>query len=221
MDSSQTLTPSELRSTTPPPKRSEQLVGVHFTSPKKLGGRLTKKSKAVINRPDLALRRQELEKRINSLTSKPFQEPRKSDGEAGVTQYDLVHSDDIGTSTGDIYWEEHSDALENVSAEPDPVANDTSARRRGNELSDPNSTTQKLFSTWLLLIPAMVPHYLAYLKASQRRFGSNPDPAPFSCPMQTCPVNQSQVLCLYFDCKWFENTETWDETLMWLRIQTS
>ena len=202
MDPSQILPPPASRAT-PPPKRSDQLVGTHFTTPKKPGGRLKKKSKVVVSRPDLALKKKVLEERIHALTGQDDQGSSSSldvtvcvtpTGENVLEDLDVImdESDDRTVGHG------HTDIFTDSELTPTAPLIKEHAKRS----SVPNSASQRLFSTWLSLNSTLVPYYLTYLKASQRRLSSSPPPAEFSCPKNTCYVHQAPILCLYFDCQY-------------------
>ncbi|KAI0628590.1 hypothetical protein C8Q77DRAFT_1067705 [Trametes polyzona] len=64
----------------------------------------------------------------------------------------------------------------------------------------PDDDSQKLYGSWLALIPSLVPAYLGYMQAVQGRMGqSGFKQTEHSCPSGKCIVKESTILCLYFD----------------------
>ncbi|KAI0676695.1 hypothetical protein C8Q78DRAFT_960079 [Trametes maxima] len=61
----------------------------------------------------------------------------------------------------------------------------------------PDGVANKLYSTWLSLIPKLVPDYLSYVQAMQGRIGAQSTFQDISCPSGRCTLKSSSILCLY------------------------
>ena len=180
---------------TPPPrplKRSNQLVGVHFESPKRR--RPMRKDSAVVVRPGLARREQELSSRLNILLGKQ-QEPASS------TDKDSQLADSIDNSAGvpDDIEDVEELSVPEAGLDSTPVSSlydkQTPSRR-----TVPDDTAQQLYQSWLTLIPTLEDEYLSFMQRAQGRLGRPLQCEPPRCVSRRCVTKASQVQCLYADC---------------------
>ena len=176
---------------TPPPrpsKRSNQLVGVHFESPKRRRPWL--KDSQLVLRPGLARQELELTAKLNKML-----------GKIGTGEQSFPSLDSTDEQAGP----------ENA-REPSPtpptehVANsDTQERRFEDEPHTrrllPDEVAQRLYSNWLNLMPTLHAEYLAYLERTQGRLGRFRDDDHLDlCTSRLCTTKEASVQCLYFDC---------------------
>ncbi|KAI0707020.1 hypothetical protein C8Q76DRAFT_629548 [Earliella scabrosa] len=93
--------------------------------------------------------------------------------------------------------------MENANTEFDNVANaaiDGTPQKKARR-QHPDEAAERLYAAWLSLLPSLVPDYLVYLRAAQRRIGGASVNEEFSCQRQTCMVEATSITCLYFDLK--------------------
>lgn len=180
-------------STPPPraPKRSEQLVGAQFATPKKR--RPPRKDNVVVSRPDAALRQALLEKELREL-----KEPQPT----GVHPSEELPDEDVEMADAHSPPRSIDDKLDHdfpmhSSDLPADTANTVPPRR-----TQPDEESTKLYGSWLALIPSLLPAYLDYMKAAQGRMGQSCSPQPkFLCRSGKCEIKESAILCLHFDCE--------------------
>lgn len=65
----------------------------------------------------------------------------------------------------------------------------------------PDATTEKLYGSWLALVPTLVPNYLCYLQTSQARIGALPPSQQWACASITCSKKEYSILCLHSHCE--------------------
>ena len=94
--------------------------------------------------------------------------------------------------------------MENADADYDNVMQTTidATPHKKARRQHPDDAAQRLYTAWLSLIPSLVPEYLVYLRAAQRRIGGASVNEEFSCWRQTCMVEATSITCLYFDRKY-------------------
>ena len=172
-----------------PPKRSNQLVGVHFESPKRR--RPWRKDSELVVRPGLARQEQELTAKLNHMLGK-----LKTSGQ---TSSSTDSSDDL--------------AVPETSCQP-PLANPSTNPIATSDTQDydlehephprrilPDEVAQKLYSNWLQLIPSLLAEYLGYLEWAQGRQGRFRDDEQLElCTSGLCTTKETYVQCLHFDC---------------------
>lgn len=66
--------------------------------------------------------------------------------------------------------------------------------------TQPDQESQKLYNSWLALIPTLIPAYLGYMQDVQGRTGQ-PLEQQTSCRTGRCAMEESSILCLHFDCE--------------------
>ena len=175
-----------------PPKRSSQLVGVHFESPKRR--RPARKDSALVVRPGLAQREQELTARLDTLL-----------GKSKNIAEDFKHSDSI-YNTADVL-DDGEDAQEPAQpAVPESVfdsipVSSPHEKQTSTCRSVPSQTSQRLYDNWIALIPTLEDGYLSYMQRAQGRLGRQPPHVkPHHCGSRRCTTRTSPVQCLYTDC---------------------
>ena len=177
---------------TPPPrpaKRSNQRVGEHFESPRKK--RAPKKDSAIVVRPGLALRQQQLAAEINALLGTSSADDHSSEKEIlGSADRAIEHDDSADCP------EEHF-ILQEDSSHDDAVLSTMDKRPRRVV---PDAAAHRLYNNWLSLIPTLVDDYLAYMQQTQGRLGRSPALDTSSCSDGICPVKEFTIQCLHVDC---------------------
>lgn len=184
---------------TPPPrpsKRSNQLVGVHFESPKRRRPWL--KDSELILRPGLARQELELTAKLDNLLGK-FKAERKP-------SFSPDSKDD--------------QACPESVCEPPPtpptdhvVSSDIQENHFENQPHTrrllPDEVAQRLYNNWLHLVPTLKAEYLGYLERTQGRRGRLRDDHQLDlCTSRLCTAKETSVQCLYFDCSWYLLTVT-------------
>ena len=175
-----------------PPKRSSQLVGVHFESPKRR--RPLRKDSAIVVRPGLAQREQELSLRLNILLGKS-QEPASS------IAADSQPTDPIDNTAA---VRADSEDVEEF-AVPETVLDSTPVlplhdKQTPSRRLVPDDTAKRLYHSWLTLIPTLDDEYLSYMQRAQGRLGRPLQCEPRPCVSRRCVTRASEVQCLYADC---------------------
>ncbi len=165
-----------------PPERSQQPVGAQFSTPQKR--RPPRKDSVIVNRPGVALRQQRLTQELHALMeTEPACEPSSSQFAPTSVDDDVEMPDAEGTydnGTDDL----DSPAVENVISQGDS---------RPRRLL-PDTATEKLYATWLALVPTLIPAYLNYLQASQARIGQLPALRQWTCSSKACPRKEYTIL---------------------------
>ena len=179
-----------------PLKRSNQLVGVHFESPKRR--RPIRKDSTIVVRPGLAQREHELSSRLNVLLGRKCQEPAPSIDENPQFTQPIDYTVDV---LGDNEVVEVPAQL----AAPDTVldsapVSSTDEKQPRSRCSAPNEAAQRLYHNWLALIPTLEGEYLSYMQRAQGRLGRPLQYEPHHCVSRRCVTRASQVQCLYADC---------------------
>ncbi|OJT12711.1 hypothetical protein TRAPUB_10739 [Trametes pubescens] len=165
-----------------PPERSQQPVGAHFTTPQKR--RPPRKDSAIVNRPGVALRQQRLKEELHAL----METDEQSSNQSVPTSVDAdIEMPDVEDT--------HDDGAEDL----DPPAVDKSLPQDDSlpRRLLPDTATEKLYSTWLALVPTLVPAYLGYLQASQARIGQLPALRQWTCHSKVCLKKDYTILCLH------------------------
>ena len=179
-----------------PPKRSNQLVGVHFESPKRR--RPMRKDSALVVRPGLAQRENELTSRLDTLLGKnkgritsigeDFQPPESCGNDAGV----MGEGEDA----------EQPARLAMPENVLDPVVESSNEKQAPSRRVAP-SLVQRLYDNWLALIPTLEDAYLSYMQHAQGRLGRQSQGEPRHCVSRRCVAKSSPVQCLYADCTYW------------------
>ena len=202
MDSGYVLPPPQ----TPPrrpQRRDEQPVGQHFTTPQ--GRRAPRKHAEVVTRTNALVLRDRLAQELADLLHPPdAPTPGPSDSDPSslhgaaddltdseMTSEPILDSDIPGTtpSADDAMMQENHIEF---TAE--------TAASKGSRRLQPDEAARRLYSSWLALIPALMPNYLTYLQAAQRRTGGASGRfEPCHCIQQSCMLEVTSVTCLYFD----------------------
>ena len=181
--------------TTPPrrpPKRSDQLIGQHFESPKRR--RPWRKDSKPVARLGLALEAKELMAEvaeIHKLHASSHQSPRDPTPPQDLNQasYDKTPSS----------FDDPPDILcDNANVEADASHISDSNKLRPRRLF-PNESIDRLYSNWLVLIPTLVSNYLHYLKQTQGRLGRPLEVETKLCHRGICIPKESEIQCLHFD----------------------
>ncbi|OJT05110.1 hypothetical protein TRAPUB_4175, partial [Trametes pubescens] len=174
-----------------PPNRSEQPVGVQFATPKKR--RPPRKDATIVSRPDAALRQRVLEEELRKLKEAHSHSYHLGPHEEETEDVEMVDLEPPSRSADDT--EEHDSQPAQVVDDP-PQDPSTVLPRR----VQPDEDSQKLYGSWLALIPMLVPPYLQYMQDAQGRMGQPVfTQQKFSCPSGKCTVKESSILCLHFD----------------------
>ncbi len=181
---------------TPPARpslRSEQPVGAHFATPRKK--RAPWKDTAVVVRSDALLRRQELESQLQVLL-------REDEDDTGNDGMDGQSDEGTGMRVDDVSEPMLVDPDEFASSEPQPAQNvddtTTPPARRPRRLV-PDESSQRLYSSWLLLIPSLASDFLHYIRAAHGRTKSVEPQLAVPCRLG-CKVELATVQCLYYHC---------------------
>ena len=161
-----------------PPKRSNQLVGVHFESPKRR--RPMRKDSAIITRPGLARREQALSSKLDALLGK---------NRSPVTQeYEDAQFTD-GSNAGILADSEHAESVQ-LAASENPF--DSTPVSSPDKKSAPlqrsalNEDSQRLYDNWLTLIPTLEDGYLCYMERAQGCLGRPLQGEPHRCILGRC-----------------------------------
>ena len=172
-----------------PPKRSNQLVGVHFESPKR--HRPWRKDTEPVIRPGLARQEQELAARLKSLLEK-VNGPDRAEENVSAPQDDLCYEaapmDDC-SPTSSI----------NDCTNGQPSQSEDEKEPRARRLL-PDEATQKSYNDWLLLIPELTEEYLGYMQRAIGRLGrSSGEDTHAMCASGMCTPKRTSIQCLHFD----------------------
>ena len=180
--------------TTPPrrpPKRSNQLVGVHFESPKR--HRSWRRDTEPVIRPGLARQEQELTARLTSLLEKINTHSR-----------DDNHVFELGDSPcHDTSPPEHfsSTAADNDDTDAQPSHSECDPHPRRLL---PDEAAQKLYRNWTLLVRELEEEYLGYTRRALGRLGRPPEADTYGgCFSEMCTTKSTAIQCLHFDCVYF------------------
>ena len=177
-----------------PPKRSNQLVGVHFESPKRR--RPLRKDTAIVIRPGLARREQELTSRLDTLLGK-HKDPIPSIGKDSQPA-DCGNTADFVGDGEDAEQPAQLAVPENV-WDPGVVSSPHEKQASSRRLA-PSQIAQRLYDNWLTLIPTLEDAYLTYMQHAQGRLGRQLHEEPRHCVSRRCVTRSSPVQCLYTDC---------------------
>ena len=177
-----------------PPKRSNELVGVHFESPKRR--RPIRKDSAIVVRPGLAQREQELSARLNILLGK-HQDPAPSIDEDPQFTDPVDYAADV---LGDNKLAEVSPQLTVPDVLDSAPVSSTDEKQSPSRSSVPNETAQRIYHNWLALIPTLEDEYLSYMQRAQGRLGRPLQYEPHRCISRRCVTKAWPVQCLYADC---------------------
>lgn len=169
-----------------PPERSQQPVGAQFATPQKR--RPPRKDSAIVHRPGVALRQQRLTEELNALMHADEQSssqitPTSVDPDIEMPDFEAAH--DVGTED-----------LDSPAVDQSLPKSDLPPRRLL-----PDATTEKLYATWLALVPSLVPAYLDYLQVSQARIGQHPALRQWACDSKMCLKKDFTILCLHSHCE--------------------
>ena len=164
-----------------PPKRSNQLVGAHFESPKRR--RPMRKDSAIVVRPGLARHEHELSRRLNTLLGKPQDSVPSIDANpqhAGPANY-----------TADVLGDSKHVEVSAQLAVPETVLDSvplssTDEQQIPSRCSVPNDTALRLYHNWLALIPTLEDEYLSYMQRAQGRLGRPLQYEPHRCISRRC-----------------------------------
>ena len=203
MDSQYVLPPPQ----TPPrrpPRRNEQAVGQHFSTPQ--GRRAPRKNAEVVTRANTLVLRDRLAQEIAELLHPPGT-PTPGPSDSNPTSVDAAAADDLSDSEMTSEPLLDSDNPHAIPPEDDVMMQDnhveftaeTAASKKSRRLH-PDEAAHRLYSTWLALIPTLVPNYLTYLQAAQGRTGGGSGSfEPCHCMEQSCMLEVTSITCLYFD----------------------
>ena len=179
-----------------PPKRSNELVGVHFESPKRR--RPMRKDSALVVRPGLARREKELTSRLDALLG-------KDKGFIPSLDEGFETPDSCGSFAGVMGEGEDAEQPaqlplpENIL---DSVRESSQEKQAPSRRVAPGQAVQRLYNNWLALIPTLEGAYLSYMQHAQGRLGRQPQGEPRHCVSRRCVARSSPVQCLYADCTW-------------------
>ncbi len=174
-----------------PPERSQQLVGAQFATPQKR--RPPQKNSAIVNRPSVALRQQKLAQDLHAML-----QPQGSSKHVESHDLESYEDNDVEMPDADDTLAIHDDGAEDAHL-PDDNLQSGDAHKQRRVL--PDSVTEKLYGTWLALIPTLVPNYLDYLQISQARTGELAPSQELACISQRCTKKEHAILCLHSHCE--------------------
>ncbi|KAI0716907.1 hypothetical protein C8Q76DRAFT_795144 [Earliella scabrosa] len=187
-----------------PPRRDEQPVGEHFSTPQ--GRRAPRKNAEVVTRTNALVLRDRLAQELEDLLHPPPTPiPELSDLDPSSV-HDAA-ADDISDLEMASERIPDCDIPSTMPPEDDPMVQENhveftaedAASKRSRRLQ-PDEAAHRLYSTWLALIPTLVPNYLTYLQAVQGRTGGGSGKLdPCDCTNRSCMLEVTSVTCLYFD----------------------
>ena len=175
-----------------PPKRSNQLVGVHFESPKRR--RPMRKDSAIVVRPGFARREQELTSRLDALLGK-----QKGPINDEHQPADFIDDPTDVLNGGEDAQEPAQAAVPESLVDSIPIS-PPHGQQASPRRSLPKKAAQRLYDNWLALIPTLEDQYLSYMQRAQGRLGRQLDGEPYHCTSRRCVTRTSTVQCLYADC---------------------
>ena len=180
--------------TTPPrrpPKRSNQLVGVHFESPKR--HRSWRRDAEPVIRPGLARQEQELTARLTSLLEK-INRPSRDDNHVSDPGDTLFHD----TEPTERFSPTSADN-DCTDAQPSHSEHDPHPQRLL-----PDEAAQNLYRKWTLLVRELEEEYLGYTRQAIGRLGRSPEADTYGgCFSELCTTKSTPIQCLHFDCVYF------------------
>ena len=176
-----------------PPKRSHQVVGAHFESPKRR--RPMRKDSAIVIRPGLARREQELSSRLDTLLGrhKAFDAPIEKGSEPAdsVSNYGDLLADSETVESAQLAMPENG--LDSMLMSP------PNKKPAPSQSSAPSKNAQQLYDNWVSLLPTVEGDYLCYMQSAQGRLGRPLQGEPHRCITSRCVIAASAVQCLYAD----------------------
>lgn len=176
-----------------PPKRSLQIVGDHFESPRRR--RRWRHDSHVVERPDLALLQKRYTDELNQLL------------EAAGASNSHAQENNPPPSPGDCDADDN--AVPDKCRSPPDLDQDMVHDESDTHLIQeqhlrrvlPDQAAHKLYSNWLALIPTLECNYLGYMKRIQGRVDSSFKIESSACSGGLCVLRDCDVQCLHFDCK--------------------
>ena len=153
-----------------------------------------RKDSAVVVRPGLARREQELTSRLDALLGK-----HKGSMDDSSQPAELIdHIMDVPSGGEDIQEPAQLAVPESI-LESIPVASPHEQQAPPRQ-SFFKQTVQRLYDSWVAVIPTLEDDYLTYMERAQGRLGRSPHGEPHHCASRRCPTRNSSVQCLYADC---------------------
>ena len=173
-----------------PPKRSHQLVGEHFESPRRR--RRWRQDSQIIDRPDLALLEQRYTRELDQLLR-------------GTSN--SHHPQEDGPSPPADDTSDKAASPNECSAPSDPELDKLHNESDSQEIPEahprrlvPDEASHKLYNNWLALIPTLYQHYLGYMKRTQGRIGRPLETKTYTCSGGSCTgPREWEMQCLHFD----------------------